>query len=82
MQQKKQIIIVIRFRGKFGTVCECKEKSSSQVLAAKTINIKKPQERKEVENEIQVMCQLQHPRLLQLYDAFDDGSNIILITEL
>ena len=69
-------------RGKFGTVCKCREKSTSRVLAAKTINIKRPQDRKEVENEIEIMGNLQHPRLLQLYDAFDDGSTMVLIMEL
>lgn len=76
------LIFVSSNRGKFGTVCRCKEKSTSRVLAAKTISVKRPQERKEVENEIEIMRNLQHPRLLQLYDAFDDGSNMVLIMEL
>ncbi|XP_055343188.1 myosin light chain kinase, smooth muscle-like [Paramacrobiotus metropolitanus] len=69
-------------RGKFGTVCKCREKATSRILAAKTISVKRPQERKEVENEIEIMRSLQHPRLLQLYDAFDDGGTMVLVMEL
>ena len=42
-----------------------------------------PQDRKDVEREVDIMKSLQHPRLLQLYDAFDSGSKqMVLIMEL
>lgn len=69
-------------KGKFGSVFRCKEKKSGKVLAAKFIKTSRPAERKEVENEVQIMKELQHPQLLQLYDAFDDGKEMILILEL
>ncbi|KAI7690877.1 Myosin light chain kinase [Sarcoptes scabiei] len=62
-------------RGKFGIVRRCHEKSTNKKLAAKFINTTCPQDRKDVEREVDIMCSLQHPRLLQLYDAFDDGKN-------
>ncbi|KAH9417555.1 hypothetical protein DERP_014875 [Dermatophagoides pteronyssinus] len=62
-------------RGKFGVVRLCFEKKSKKKLAAKFIQTTCQQDRKDVEREVEIMCALQHPRLLQLYDAFDDGKN-------
>ncbi|XP_014671846.1 PREDICTED: myosin light chain kinase 2, skeletal/cardiac muscle-like [Priapulus caudatus] len=69
-------------RGKFGAVYRCKEKKNGRILAAKYIKTARPADKKEVENEVALMQELQHPRLLQLYDAFDTGSEMILIMEL
>ena len=69
-------------RGKFGSVYKCVERSTSRQFAAKLIDVKKPQERKDVENEIELMGELRHPRLLQMYQAFDEGSQMTIIMEL
>lgn len=68
-------------RGKFGVVRRCTEKTSNKSLAAKFIETSSAQDRKDVEREVDIMCSLQHPRLLQLYDAFDDGRKMCLIME-
>ncbi|XP_055327527.1 myosin light chain kinase family member 4-like [Paramacrobiotus metropolitanus] len=69
-------------KGKFGVVYKCAEKSSGRQFAAKFIEVKRPIERKEVEGEINIMKELQHPRLLQLYDAYDDGYKMAIVMEL
>ncbi|CAF0972691.1 unnamed protein product [Rotaria sordida] len=69
-------------RGKFGEVKKCRERNTKQLLAAKFITINKEQDRTEAFNEIEIMKALQHPRLLQLYDAFETKSDICLIMEL
>ncbi|CAF1677806.1 unnamed protein product, partial [Adineta ricciae] len=69
-------------RGKFGEVKKCREKSTQHLLAAKFIQINKEQDRIEALNEIDIMKSLQHPRLLQLYDAFETKGNFCLIMEL
>ncbi|CAF1656677.1 unnamed protein product, partial [Didymodactylos carnosus] len=69
-------------RGKFGEVKRCREKSTERQLAAKFIQISKEQDRIEAINEIDVMKALQHPRLLQLYDAYEKKGEICLIMEL
>ncbi|XP_054721731.1 myosin light chain kinase, smooth muscle-like [Uloborus diversus] len=66
-------------RGKFGTVHRCTEKATGKVFAAKFITTTKPQDRKDVEREVEIMAVLQHPRLLQLYDAFDDGKKTMCL---
>ncbi|CAG2175955.1 unnamed protein product, partial [Oppiella nova] len=69
-------------RGKFGIVRRCTEKSTKKKLAAKFIIINRIDDRQEVEREVDIMRSLQHPRLLQLYDAFDDGkTQMCLILE-
>ncbi|XP_074605530.1 spaghetti-squash activator [Brevipalpus obovatus] len=70
-------------RGKFGIVYKCTEKKTGKHLAAKFINTQNKNDRIAVEREVELMRQLQHPRILQLYDAFDDGnSEMCLILEL
>ncbi|XP_076373591.1 myosin light chain kinase, smooth muscle-like isoform X2 [Tachypleus tridentatus] len=70
-------------RGKFGTVYKCKEKVTGRVLAAKFITTNRADDRKDVEREVEIMRILQHPRLLQLYDAYDDGKKqMCLVLEL
>ncbi|KAI0985533.1 hypothetical protein GJ496_006128 [Pomphorhynchus laevis] len=69
-------------RGKFGEVKKCIEKRGSKELAAKFVPVRSETDRGNVYNEIEVMNSLQHPRLLQLYEAFDCGKEIILIMEL
>ncbi|XP_018124949.2 myosin light chain kinase 3 isoform X1 [Xenopus laevis] len=67
--------------GRFGQVHRCAEKSSGLSLAAKIIKVKSHKEKEEVKNEIQVMNQLNHVNLIQLYDAFESRNDIVLIME-
>nr|KAF7389616.1 hypothetical protein H0235_018100 [Vespula pensylvanica] len=69
-------------RGKFGTVYRCKEKETGLSLAAKVVNVSKKEDRRSVEREVDIMRRLQHPRLIQLYDAIDTGKQIYVILEL
>ncbi|KAG7196728.1 hypothetical protein KM043_016065 [Ampulex compressa] len=69
-------------RGKFGTVYRCKEKNNGLLLAAKVVNVEKKEDRRAVEREVEIMRRLQHPRLIQLYDAIDNGKQIYVILEL
>ncbi|CAH2284168.1 myosin light chain kinase family member 4 isoform X1 [Pelobates cultripes] len=67
--------------GRFGQVHRCIEKSSGLKLAAKVIKVKGHKEKEEVKNEIQVMNQLSHNNLVQLYDAFESRNDIVLVME-
>nr|XP_023025574.1 myosin light chain kinase, smooth muscle-like [Leptinotarsa decemlineata] len=69
-------------RGKFGTVYRCTEKSTGLSLAAKFIGCPKKEDRRNVEREIDIMRALQHPRLIQIYDAFENGKVMTVILEL
>ncbi|XP_066142004.1 myosin light chain kinase, smooth muscle-like isoform X1 [Euwallacea fornicatus] len=69
-------------RGKFGIVYKCTEKSSGLALAAKYVSCPKKEDRRNVEREIDIMRMLQHPRLIQIYDAFENGKVMCVILEL
>uniref|UniRef100_A0A3B5L1Q7 Myosin light chain kinase family, member 4b n=1 Tax=Xiphophorus couchianus TaxID=32473 RepID=A0A3B5L1Q7_9TELE len=67
--------------GRFGQVYKCLENSSGLTLAAKIIKAKSQKEKEVVRNEIQVMNQLNHANLIQLYAAFESRNDIILVME-
>ncbi|XP_047229984.1 myosin light chain kinase 2, skeletal/cardiac muscle isoform X2 [Girardinichthys multiradiatus] len=67
--------------GRFGQVYKCHENSSGLTLAAKIIKAKSQKEKEVVRNEIQVMNQLNHANLIQLYAAFESRNDIILVME-
>nr|XP_046210743.1 myosin light chain kinase 2, skeletal/cardiac muscle-like [Oncorhynchus gorbuscha] len=67
--------------GRFGQVHKCVENSSGLKLAAKIIKARSQKEKEVVKNEIQVMNQLNHANLIQLYAAFESHHDIILVME-
>ncbi|KAL7397808.1 hypothetical protein ABVT39_028219 [Epinephelus coioides] len=67
--------------GRFGQVHKCVENSSGLTLAAKIIKARSQKEKDVVRNEIQVMNQLNHANLIQLYAAFESRHDIILVME-
>lgn len=71
---------VIINRGRFGSVFMCKEKQSGRDFAAKFIKIKMGQ-REELRNEVMIMNELHHPKLLLLWDAFEAKREMVLVME-
>ncbi|XP_054262140.1 calcium/calmodulin-dependent protein kinase type 1G-like [Macrosteles quadrilineatus] len=69
-------------RGKFGTVYRCREKSTGLTLAAKFVGIARREDRRNVEREVDIMRMLQHPRIIQLYDAFESSNVMCVVQEL
>ncbi|XP_072544815.1 uncharacterized protein mylk4a [Salminus brasiliensis] len=67
--------------GRFGQVHKCIENSSGLTLAAKIIKARAEKEKEVVKNEIQVMNQLDHANLIQLYAAYESRNDIILVLE-
>nr|XP_006008762.1 PREDICTED: myosin light chain kinase 2, skeletal/cardiac muscle [Latimeria chalumnae] len=67
--------------GRFGRVHKCSEKGTGLKLAAKILKTRSPKEKEAVRNEIQVMNQLSHSKLIQLYDAFESRTETILVLE-
>ncbi|NXC32745.1 MYLK2 kinase, partial [Campylorhamphus procurvoides] len=67
--------------GKFGEVHTCTEKETGLKLAAKVIRKQGPKDKEMVLLEIDVMNQLNHRNLIQLYDAIETPREIILFME-
>ncbi|XP_005384950.1 PREDICTED: myosin light chain kinase 2, skeletal/cardiac muscle [Chinchilla lanigera] len=67
--------------GKFGAVCTCTEKATGLRLAAKVIKKQTPKDKEMVMLEIEVMNQLNHRNLIQLYAAIETLNEIVLFME-
>jgi myosin-light-chain kinase len=51
-------------------------------LAAKFIGVPNRKERKNVERELDMMNRLQHPKIIQLYDAYEYNKMVCVVLEL
>lgn len=60
----------------------CDEKGTGLKLAAKFVHCSNKEERRNMEREIDIMSGLHHPKIIQLYDAFDEGKIMTCILEL
>lgn len=69
-------------RGKFGVVHICKEKSTGIRLAAKFIQIVKKGDRRNIDREVHMMNVLRHPKIAQLYGAYEFDRTICMVMEL
>ncbi|XP_055538330.1 uncharacterized protein LOC129725917 isoform X4 [Wyeomyia smithii] len=69
-------------RGKFGVVHICKEKSTGIRLAAKFIQIVKKGDRRNIEREVHMMNVLRHPKIAQLYGAYEYDRTFCMVMEL
>ncbi|XP_062835231.1 myosin light chain kinase 2, skeletal/cardiac muscle isoform X2 [Anolis carolinensis] len=67
--------------GKFGEVRVCTVKETGLKLAVKTIKVMGPKDKEMVNVEIDVMNQLNHRNLIQLYDAIETPKTIMLFME-
>ncbi|XP_066441989.1 myosin light chain kinase 2, skeletal/cardiac muscle [Eleutherodactylus coqui] len=67
--------------GRFGEVHTCKEKSSGLQLVAKVLKIQSERDREMGLNEVTVMNQLDHPNLIQMFDAVETPTEIFLLLE-
>ncbi|RDD41019.1 Myosin light chain kinase, smooth muscle [Trichoplax sp. H2] len=67
-------------RGKFGIVRACTEKSTGVEYAAKMIKTK-VSDRTTVLQEIDIMNQLHHPKLVFLHDAYQTDEYVVMIME-
>ena len=67
-------------RGRFGNVYRCEEKKTGRSFAAKFIKVKSS-ERDETRQEVAIMNQLHHPKLLLLWDAFEAPREMVLVME-
>ena len=75
------LVCILLNRGRFGVVYRCISKENGKELAAKFIKTT-PKEMDAVREEIAIMSQLHHPKLLQLVDAFETPRQMILILEM
>uniref|UniRef100_A0AAY4DLL4 non-specific serine/threonine protein kinase n=1 Tax=Denticeps clupeoides TaxID=299321 RepID=A0AAY4DLL4_9TELE len=74
--------------GQFAVVKRCKEKSTGMEYAAKFIKKRQSRasrrgvRREEIEREVDILRDLQHPNIISLHDVYENRTDVILILEL
>uniref|UniRef100_A0A8C8SM35 non-specific serine/threonine protein kinase n=1 Tax=Pelusios castaneus TaxID=367368 RepID=A0A8C8SM35_9SAUR len=74
--------------GHFGVVKRCRKRSSGTLYAAKFVKVRKCKgsrlglDREQVEREVSILQQLEHPNILRLHDLFSCKAEMVLILEL
>uniref|UniRef100_A0A8C6LTM8 Myosin, light chain kinase a n=1 Tax=Nothobranchius furzeri TaxID=105023 RepID=A0A8C6LTM8_NOTFU len=68
--------------GKFGQVFKLVEKATKKVWAGKFIKAYSAKEKENVRQEISIMNNLHHPKLVQCVDAFEGKSDIVMVLEM
>ena len=67
-------------QGSFGKVLIVRHRQTKQIRACKAVGSSSPSEL--VQSEISFLKTLDHPNILRLFETYEDGSNIYLVTEL
>lgn len=68
-------------RGKFGRVHRVTRKSTQEEFAGKFIRCIKSKDKEKVLEEIEIMKELHHPKLLRLIAAFENQREMIIVME-
>jgi serine/threonine protein kinase len=68
-------------KGRFGVVRKVVDRESGVVLAAKIIKCRKAADKDKVKEEIAIMEDLKHPKLLLLATYFEEPREMIMVTE-
>ncbi|XP_055070840.2 myosin light chain kinase, smooth muscle isoform X2 [Misgurnus anguillicaudatus] len=68
--------------GKFGTVFKLIEKSTKKIWAGKFIKAYSAKDKENVRQEIAIMNDLHHPKLVQCVDAFEAKTDIVMVLEM
>ncbi|NXE57683.1 DAPK2 kinase, partial [Casuarius casuarius] len=74
--------------GHYGVVKRCRERSTGTFYAAKFVKMRKCRgsrlglERAQVEREVSILRQLDHPNIMRLHDLFASKAEMVLILEL
>ncbi|KAK1789870.1 hypothetical protein P4O66_015750 [Electrophorus voltai] len=74
--------------GQFAIVKRCKEKSTGVEYAAKFIKKRQSRasrrgvRRDDIEREVDILQQLQHPNIISLHDVYENRTDVVLVLEL
>lgn len=74
--------------GQFAIVKQCQEKTTGLEFAAKFIKKRQSMassrgvRRDEIEREVNILQQIQHPNIVMLHDVYENRTDVVLILEL
>ena len=69
-------------RGRFGKVYRCIDKTTGKPWAAKFVKAIKQKDKAAVRAEVDIMNRLNHDNLITCIDAFEAGSQMVLVMEM
>lgn len=67
--------------GAYGIVYEGVHKQTGEKRAIKAMNKDQIEDKEALENELAILKQLDHPNIVKLYEIYEHGNNIYLVTE-
>ena len=70
------------FRGNYGVMHRAIERATGRNWAAKFVRCSVDSEKEIMKQEMEVMNNLHHNKILQLHEAFDQPGEIVMILEL
>lgn len=68
-------------RGKFGEVYRMTHKQTGRVCAGKIYRARVSKDKMAARQEIKLMNELRHPKLVQCHAAYDTSSEIVMVLE-
>lgn len=85
---KNYSIYFFLLSGQFAVVRKCREKSTGEQYAAKFIKKRRTKSsrrgvsREDIEREVNILKEIQHPNVITLHDVYESKMDVILILEL
>lgn len=82
------VISSLCLSGQFAIVKQCREKTTGLEFAAKFIKKRQSMassrgvRREEIEREVNILQQIQHPNIVMLHDVYENRTDVVLILEL
>lgn len=86
--KKHSFYCLVSFSGQFAVVRKCREKSTGTQYAAKFIKKRRTKSsrrgvsREDIEREVNILKEIQHPNVITLHDVYESKMDVILILEL
>lgn len=68
--------------GAFGVVRKCRNRETGELAAVKTIDKSRIQDVKSLQREIELLKEVHHPHIIELYDVYENEQYLHLVTEL
>lgn len=84
----KHFLLFCVFSGQFAVVRKCREKNTGAQYAAKFIKKRRTKSsrrgvtREDIEREVNILKEIQHPNVITLHDVYESKMDVILILEL
>jgi calcium-dependent protein kinase len=66
--------------GSFGTVRKATHKLTGQTRAVKILK-KAEQDENQFKLEVEILCKLSHPNIMQIFEFYDDAKNFYIVSE-